>query len=129
LIQNSDTTNNTPSAAENRKRIANHHAKRESALKAISDAVTTATAAQSSGSTPKRAASRGTKGTAIRLATPATAVLAPIIAVEMPIRFISRESRGIVRLIPIPTIAHAADGCGERGPPRPLGVPRRHRLR
>jgi hypothetical protein len=68
-------------------------------------ATTSPTEAQSRGNTPKREARRGTKGTTTRLATPATAVLAPIQPPDSPMRSISRESSGIVRLKPTPTAA------------------------
>src|SRR5918998_5608794 len=56
-----------------------------------------------SGSTPIRAARRGTKGMTQMLAMPATAVLRPIAVPDTPMRSISRESRGIDRLRPMPT--------------------------
>src|SRR5215211_4881401 len=123
LIQNSESTKSTPIAAENTNRIANRHARPWRTLNAIRLSVTTATQAHRSGSTRNRTARRGTNGTARMLATPATAVFAPIRLREIPIRSISKDSSGTVRLIPMPTIAMQAmaaaigpdcDGSGRR---------------
>src|SRR5829696_490544 len=95
LIQNSEITNNAPSAAENTNRTGNHHQKLNSSLKPTSDSAASAIDSHRNGSTPMRAASQGTKGMVTRLASPATAVLMPISVLETPIRSISSESSGI----------------------------------
>ena len=56
-----------------------------------------------SGSTPTRAARRGTKGMTQMLAMPATAVLRPIRVPDTPMRSISSDKSGIDRLMPMPT--------------------------
>ena len=105
MIQYSERTKRTPSAAEKTKRKGNHQAKLHSALKPRSDSAPTTTDAPSNGSTPVRAASRGTKGITATLANPATAVLIPIPVLETPMRSISSERSGIDRLKATPTAA------------------------
>jgi hypothetical protein len=72
-------------------------------LNASSETAPTMMHSHRSGSTPIRAARRGTKGMTQMLAMPATAVLRPIAVPDTPMRSISRERRGMDRLIPMPT--------------------------
>jgi hypothetical protein len=65
--------------------------------------VTSPTESQSSRRTPAQAAKRGMKGTIRMLAMPAIAVFMPIMRFDTPIRSISKDRSGIVRLNPMPT--------------------------
>src|SRR3954447_22563025 len=98
LIQYSERTNRVPNAAANRKRSGNHQENLKKSLKPRKATIATAIDSHSRGSTPSRAASRGTNGTMAMQAAPESAVLSPIIAPDTPMRSISSDSSGTERL-------------------------------
>jgi hypothetical protein len=102
VIQNSETTKSVPIVAPKTKRSGNQ-AQSGSRWKPIAIDAEIASATTMSAVSPKRCASRGTKGTTHSVPAPANAVLMPEIVPETPIRSISMPSSGTNRLSDMPT--------------------------
>jgi hypothetical protein len=108
LIQYSEMTNSTASAAPNRKRSGNHAQSGSVTRKARSDRTPIAMAAASSGRTPKRRAQPEMKGAQRIDANPDMEVLSPIIVPDAPLECSAKDRSGIDSDRPMPTVTMVA---------------------